>query len=314
MNRQRGVALVVALLAVALAMVLVMSLLDRGELTTARTTNTWRAEQSWQLMQGLEAMARERLLADQREHGPVDSLNEDWAQPMPPTRLPGAILQGRLVDLGGCLNINSLAPDGTTDPRALLRFSRLLNALHLPGEIAAQAADYIDLDTGAQAGGGEDAAYAVWPQVSRAANTPLADISELRRVPAMTAEGWQALAPFVCAVPVDQELNLNTAPAMLWLTLDDAITLPVAQQLARGDAAGYPDLAAVRSALTKQGFPAVDLTGYSVGSRYFLAEADISVDGIDFSYSSVLHRLPSEVRVIARTRGRRSALTGGANE
>lgn len=314
MRRQHGVALVVALLAVALAMVLVMSLLDRGELTQARTSNTWRAEQSWQLLQGLEAMAQERLLADQRGSGPVDSLGEEWAKPMPPIRLPGAVLRGRMVDLGGCFNINSLAPEGATDARAVTRFARLLNALHLPVEIATQAADDIDADSAAQPGGGEDAAYAAWPQLSRAANAPLADIGELRRVPAMSAEAWQALAPWICAIPADQPLNLNTAPAMLWLTLDDAITLPIAQQLSRGDGAAYPDLAAVRTALARQGFPNVDLTGYGVASRYFLAEADISVDGIDFSYSSVLHRLPDQVRIIARTRGHRGMPSGEANE
>ncbi len=314
MRRQQGVALVVALLAVALAMVLVMSLLDRGELTQARTSNTWRAEQSWQLLQGLEAMAQERLLADQRSSGPIDSLDEEWVKPMPPIRLPGAVLRGRMADLGGCFNINSLAPGGATDARAVARFVRLLHALHLPAEIATQAADDIDADSAVQPGGGEDAAYAVWPQLSRAANAPFADIGELRRVPAMSAEAWQALAPWICAVPADQPLNLNTAPAMLWLTLDDAITLPIAQQLSRGDGAAYPDLAAVRTALSRQGFPNVDLTGYGVDSRYFLAEADISVDGIDFSYSSVLHRLPDQVRVVARTRGHGWMPSGEANE
>ena len=34
-----------------------------------------------------------------------------------------------------------------------------------------------------------------------------------------------------------------------------------------------------------------------------LAEAGILVDGIDFRYASVLQRLPTEVRVIARMRG-----------
>jgi hypothetical protein len=47
----------------------------------------------------------------------------------------------------------------------------------------------------------------------------------------------------------------------------------------------------------------VNLAGCGVGSRYFLADAGILVDGIDFRYASVLQRLPTEVRVIARLRG-----------
>lgn len=304
MRRQRGIALVVALLAVALAMLLVLSLLDRGELTLARSRNAWRAEQAGQLMDGLELAVQRRLLLDQRDTGAVDSLGEEWARPIVSTGLPGAVVQARVTDLGGCFNVNALAPDGVTDPQAVQRFVRLLNALHLPRELAAQAADFVDADEMAQPGGGEDAAYAVWPSMGRAANAPIVDIGALQRLPAMSGEAWRTLAPYLCATAPDQPINLNTAPALLWLTLDDAISLPMAQQLARGTDAAYPDLLAVRTALKRQGLPPIGLTGYGVGSSYFRIEADIALDGIDFSYTSVLRRLPREVRVIARTRGR----------
>lgn len=303
MKRQRGIALVVALLAVALAMLLVLSLLDRGELTAARTRNTWRAEQAGQLMNGLELAVQRQLLLDQRDTGAVDSLGEAWARPIASTGLSGAVVQARVTDLGGCFNVNALAPHGVTDPQVVRRFSRLLTALHLPRELAAQAADFIDADGAAQPGGAEDAAYAVWPSMGRAANAPIVDIGALQRLPAMTDEAWRTLAPYLCAAAPAQPINLNTAPALLWLTLDDAISLPIAQQLARGSEAAYPDLLAVRTALKRQGLPPIELTGYAVGSSEFRIEADIALDGIDFSYTSVLRRLPREVRVIARTRG-----------
>ncbi|MFC7301136.1 type II secretion system minor pseudopilin GspK [Cognatiluteimonas weifangensis] len=299
MRRQRGVALVVALLVVALAMLLVAALLDAGELTRARLRNGWRAEQSRQLLGGLEAWAAAGLLADLRASGPVDGFGEAWARPMPPLELPGARIEGRLRDLGGCFNVNALAPGGSTDPRALRRFARLLRALQLPRALASQAADYIDADASVQDGGAEDDAYAG----ARTANAALLDAGELRRLPAMTGDAWQALAPLLCALPTDQRLNLNTAPAVLWLTLDDAITPAMAQRLARGDGAMYPDLAAVRRALQREGAPVPDLSACAVGSRYFQAEATIVADGIAFGYRSQLQRLPDRVRVIARTRG-----------
>ena len=299
MKRQRGVALVIALLVTALAVLLVAALLDQGEITRARVRNGWRAEQSVQLLRGLEAWAAAGLLADQRASGAVDGLGEAWARPMPAIELPGVRIDGRLRDLGGCFNVNALAPGGVTDPVALRRFARLLHALQLPRELAPQAADYIDSDTAVQAGGAEDAAYAD----GRTANTALVDIRTLRRLPAMTAAAWEALAPLLCAVPADQPLNLNTAPALLWQVLDDAITPAMAQRLQRDESAMYPDLAAVRQALQREGAPSVNLAGCGVGSRYFLADAGILVDGIDFRYASVLQRLPTEVRVIARMRG-----------
>ena len=299
MRRQRGVALVIALLVVVLASLLVTALLDTGELTQARVRNGLRAEQSRQLLGGLEAWAAAGLLADQRASGMVDGLGEAWARPMPPIELPGMRIEGRLHDLGGCFNLNALAPDGIADQAALHRFARLLRALQLPRELAAQAADYLDANGSVQDGGAEDAAY----PGARAANTALVDASELRRLPAMTVEAWRALAPLVCAVPAEQRLNLNTAPPLLWLILDDAITPAMAQQLARGDGVMYPDLAAVRTALQRQGAETVDLVCCDVGSHYFIAEARIVADGIAFDYRSMLQRRPGVVRVIARARG-----------
>ncbi len=62
MRRQRGVALLVALLVVALATILIAALLDRGELALARTRNVLRGEQAEAYAQGLEAYAAEVLI------------------------------------------------------------------------------------------------------------------------------------------------------------------------------------------------------------------------------------------------------------
>ena len=62
--RQRGVALLVALLVVALATVLIASLLDRGELGRARTRNQLREAQAQAYAQGLEVYAARVLQQD----------------------------------------------------------------------------------------------------------------------------------------------------------------------------------------------------------------------------------------------------------
>lgn len=279
MKQQRGVALVIALLVVALAVLVVAALVDAGELTKARVRNGWRAEQGRQLLGGVEAWAAAGLLADQRASGAVDGLTEAWARPMPALELPQARIEGRLHDLGGCFNLNALAPGGIADPLAVRRFARLLHALRLPQALATQAG-------------------------ARVAGAALFAAGELRQLPAMTADAWRQLAPLVCAVPRDQGINLNTAPPALWQALDDAITPAMAARLFRGEAAPYPDLAAVRQALQREGVDTVDLRGCGVGSHYFVVESEITVDAIAFRYTSQLQRLPGTVRVIARARGR----------
>lgn len=302
-RRQRGLALIVALLALVLAVLLATALIDDGERSAARWRAAWRAEQSWQLLQGLEAWAGEALRADWRDNR-IDSLDEPWARESPVLQVPGGEVQGRLRDLGGCFNLNALAPAGEVDTLALQRFQRLLRGLQLPPEIAVQAADWIDRDQIAQPGGAEDGAYLALPPFVRSGDTAMAVPSELLRLPALTPELWQRLAPFVCALPADHRINLNTAPPELWLMLDDGLTLAQARRLARTQARAYPDIDAVQAALQREGLPwQSDLSAYAVQSRYFLVEAEVRGDGLSFAYQSLLQRDTGDVRVLARARG-----------
>ena len=57
-KKERGVALIVALLVVAFATVLIAALLDRGELAAARTRNTLREMQAESYAKGLKITRR----------------------------------------------------------------------------------------------------------------------------------------------------------------------------------------------------------------------------------------------------------------
>ena len=70
---QRGVALLSAILVVAIAVVLVAALLDAGEASRARARNALRAEQTWQLLHGLEGWA---ALTLRRDLADVDSRDD----------------------------------------------------------------------------------------------------------------------------------------------------------------------------------------------------------------------------------------------
>lgn len=296
MKRQRGVALLLALLVLALAVLLVTALLREGELRQARLRDHWRAEQAWQLYAGLEAWARRSL----------PSAMAGAVPPAPTVEVDGSSVQGRLRDLGGCFNINALAPRGRTDPAALARLERLLALLQLPVALAAQAADFVDADDLALPGGAEQAAHAAARAPGRPANRPIADPGELQRLPAMTAAHWQRVSPWLCALPDDHRINLNVAPPELWRLLDPRLDAATAARLAQpgtGLAPRHADLAAVRVALDAEGIVGVSLDGFGVDSRYFMLEAEIVADGIPFALRSLLQRGPDGVRVLARARG-----------
>ena len=303
-RRQRGVALLAAVLVVALAVVLVAAMLDRGEAARARSRNALRAEQGWQLMIGLEGWAASALRRDQLDGGGVDSRDDVWAQPLPPIDLPQGRIFGRLREMGGCFDVNSLVAGTQDNALALDRFTRLLRVLKLDIAIAAQAADWIDADASPRSGGAEDAALQMRRPPQRTANRKFGHVSELRLLPAIDAEVYAALLPHVCALPQATPMNLNTASEAVWMSLSDSIGAGDARRLARDGRARYADIGAVQQELERLGLPPVPLDGLGVQSDWFVAEADIEADGVSFRYSSLLQRGPDGVRVLARLRGR----------
>lgn len=304
-RQQRGVALIAAVLVVALAVVLVAALLDTGEATRARTRNSLRAEQTWQLMHGLEAWAAAILMRDY-DDGQIDGPGEPWAQPMPPIAIPGGRIHGRLRALGGCFNLNSLHDGELPQPAQQARFERLLAALGLDPAIAAQALDWIDPDPSPESGGAEDLQHLQRRPPQRAANQPFAHVSELRLLPAVDPDTYTRLAPHVCALPREAKTNLNFASIPLWMALHPGITEPIARRLARDGQARHPSTDAIRLELEPIGIlipqPQID-AAHSTHSDYFIAEAEIIIDDIPYAYASLLKRGPQGVRVMRRTRG-----------
>jgi general secretion pathway protein K len=307
-RRQRGVALIAAVLVVALAVVLVAALLDTGEATRARSRNSLRAEQTWQLMLGLEAWAIAALMRDEpNAEGGVDSAGEPWAQPMPPLAIPGGRIHGRLREQSGCFNLNSLWRDDLTQDGALAQFGRLLRALALDPRIADHAHDWIDSNATPRRGGAEDLHYLQLSPAYRAANQPFTHVSELRLLPGIDGDAYARLAPHVCAQHPEAKTNLNFAAPVLWMSLHEDITESVARRMARDGQARHLHIDDIAGELLRNGGIIVAELGvrHGVRSEYFVAEAELVVDGIPYAYASLLRRDgKGGVHVIARTRGR----------
>ena len=301
--RQRGVALLVALLVVALATVVIAGLLDRGELVAARTRNVLRNEQVEAFQQGLEAYAA-RVLVRDSEDGPIDANGDLWSVPLPPTPVPGGSLAGTMRDLDGCFNLNNLA-----DPQGhelwLQRLRNLLGVLQLDPRIADAVADWIDLDREPREGGVEDNGYLGAVPPYRAADRPFADVSELRLVRGVDGAAYARLAPYVCAVPAGNPLNVNTAPvAVLRALAPQAITEAIAQRLWRDGQARWNGIGDFVAELARQGvvLAPAEQQGLGVRSRYFLALGSVDLDGLHFRTRSLIERGPSGLRVLQRAR------------
>lgn len=294
-RQQRGVALLIALLAVALAVILIASLLDRGELAFARTRNALRGEQATAYSEGLEAYAAQVLMRDFEDGSSVDTFSDSWAVPLPPQEVPGGRISARMSDLNGCFNLNNLV--AAKSPGIWrIRLRNLLVALELDPSLSGAIIDWMDTDGNIDSeGGAEDNAYLAQPVAYRTANRMFAHVSELRLVRGISGEVYARLEPEVCALPPGTSINLNTASTAVLMSLDSRMTAVLAERIRQNGQARWTTVQQVLDEVSTQGVTVVP-TGLGVTSSYFIARGEITLDGVPFAFSSVLERVSGTAR------------------
>lgn len=217
-TRQRGVALITAVLIVALATILAVNVGFNGFMDQRRTATRYALDQGFQVAVGAEAWAADTLRRDGVEGGRrrQDHLAEEWATPIPPIPVEGGEVSGFLEDMQGRFNLNSLVvrqgDQLQPDPLAVRRLERLLEILELETKWAGLIADWIDTD--GQAGfpdGAEDAVYTSQTPAYRTAEMPITRASELLALTGFGIERYRRLEPYVTALPIGTPINLCTA-------------------------------------------------------------------------------------------------------
>lgn len=308
-ERQRGVALLVALLVVALAVILVAALLDRGELALARTRNVLRAEQAEAYAQGLEIYAAQILLTTIAQTPHTNA--SPWALPLPPQAVPGGMISATMHDLNGCFNLNNLSLKARDHARWLTAFGALLTALGIPDQNLAGAVQ-------AWLGAGSDnvaTRYLALAVPYRPRGDVFAHVSELRLVQGVSSDIYARLAPYVCALPPGTKVNVDTAsvPVLQSLGLSQAI----AGNLWQNGSAQWT-VQTFKDQLAQLGVapdPGRD-TLIADSSAYFLARGDIVLDEVPFTFYSLIEYrqggVDGGIHVLERSRGSDDALVAAA--
>ncbi|WP_055136907.1 type II secretion system protein GspK [Pseudomonas corrugata] len=189
MTHQRGVALISMLLVLSLALLLVGGMLRSHRLLLHSSAQQLQQVQLRQLGLAAEAWAR-AVLEDSvdTQAGPVD-LSQDWARLALSLALDDTGIDVDIEDLSGRLNLNPLLARGQIDQVTLGRWARLLTLLDLPA---------LSL-----------------PQVGA-----VQELSQLRLLPGIDGQTLQRLEPWVAVLPMDAQLNINTAPQRVLMALD----------------------------------------------------------------------------------------------
>lgn len=221
-NSQRGVALLTILLLVVSITVVAGAMLASQKIAIRRSGLLFDQNQLLQDINAGQQLAVTLIRADAKLND-TDSMQDIWAQPIPPYTLGGHSIGIELRDEGSRFNINNLYHNGAVDTTALAVFQRLLTQLNLEPDIAIAVLDYQDTDSEVyQDGGDESVVYT--QQSNRGAdknlpNQALLSIDQLAEVKGVNAEVLAALRPYITAVPYYLPININTASPVLLAAL-----------------------------------------------------------------------------------------------
>ena len=228
LERQRGVAVITALLLTTLAVTIVASLFWQQQVQVRSMENQRLHLQTKWILRG--ALDWTRLILGQAgiERGNVTTLDGVWATPLAETRLDDyverervegeqfdATLAGYVSDAQARYNLAGLAVNQAIKPAQVLAFGRLLSNLQLDPGLAQAAAQAMarTQQRGAEGAGLNSEASQTAAVVASGETLEFVQIEDLLSVPGFTPQALARLREFIVVLPEPTPLNVNTASA-----------------------------------------------------------------------------------------------------
>ena len=292
LSRQRGVAVVTALLLTTLAITIVASLFWQQQVQVRSIENQRLQLQKQWVLRGALDWAR-LILREDAKYSATDDLNEPWAVPLSETRLDryvesaalrgdagSAVLSGGIQDAQARLNLTNLATQGNINQAEVQSFERLLTTLRQdPGIARATAQQLADSERAA-----------ITDNPGSPHPIGFLQVDDLLAVPACTPQVLNAIRDYVIFLPVATPVNANTAtPEVLaarlpGLSVSDATALANSRKQA-----GFRDLADLAARLP--GKPAsVDPSLFSVASGHFLVNGRVTIRSATLQVQALVER------------------------
>jgi general secretion pathway protein K len=314
--KQRGVALLVAIVMFAIATTVAAAITYNKAMAARRAAATFTMEQALQAGMAAEALAA--ILLEDDASNQKTEIHRDWAQPLGPVEIEGTgvWILGQLEDLTARFNLNSLVkweppPVGqfSTDVRQREVFQKLLAHLDIDQRYADLMVDWIDNDINPQStGGGEDSLYLTQTPAYRPPNTFITHVSELLALPGFGAENYAKLAPYVTALPNDVGVNPCTASGIVIDMTNNDPANPSNFMNAPLDAnrakACWPTESDVQASFSDPALWGLADPRYEMKSSWFRLRTHIRIGTAEFVLYSVLFRETSNrVRTVQRSFG-----------
>jgi general secretion pathway protein K len=306
-KKQRGVALLMVLMVITTLSALLYPLWQTQRMALVRAQASQAQLQAWAVLISTQDWVKSALKFDAQQ-SQTDSLQELWAQPMPPIPFDGGTIGGWLDDAQGRLNVNRLAnPDPVQRAQVLDQFNRLCQVLTLECSFWSAVADWVDSDDIPSTGGAETATYLSMQPARRAANQPIVAVEELQAVQGVSPIILQRLTPYLIALPQDFPVNINTAkmPVIMalapWMTEDQAKLIMTRQQ-----SQPFENITQVSQLLRQNSVQDSDVNllvnerQLSVATQHFLLHAQADYGGRRWQAGALIKRDGGRTLVLSR--------------
>lgn len=279
--RQRGMAIIAALVVVVAASALATSIIERqGLLANMLIAEGDRSQATWVLRGGLD-WARVVLHMNASD-SPITRPDAIWARPV--IGLPvgsaddpeHALFSGQIEDEQGKYNLRNLADNTLINPKEVLVLERLLGWLGVDQSLASILAQRVaDSQFGKEAG---------------PAAVGLRGLDDLRLLPGITSQAIDALHPHVTILPVATTVNANTATPEVLGAVVDGLGLAGARDLIvqRDKGLWFSNRADFANRLRSQDPDAGQRI--SVSSDWFRVTGEVTVDDTMAGLTALLHR------------------------
>ena len=311
-DRQRGVAVITALLLTTLAITIVASLFWQQQVQVRSIENQRLQLQKQWILRGALDWARlilgEDKRIDIRYRRELDHLGEPWAVPLAETRLdqyvekeqasdvPDAALSGGITDAQARYNLKNLCQNGTINEEEVARFGKLLTLLQLNPALARPTA--VLMQSAQRQAGSAGSPPAAATDASAALPMDVQHVDDLLAVQGFTPEILEKVKDYVIVLPVVTKININTAPAEViaakidTLSLAEASTLVAARQNKPFQA--VEDLRALTPASSSEKLGGL----VEFKTEYFLINGNVRLNRAGMEMQALIKREPTRQTVL----------------
>ncbi len=286
----RGIALLTTLLVVSIVSIISVSMIKRQRIDIRKTHNIQRMEQSWLYAHAVDAWARGQLYKDGKQNS-IDSEHDNWHNSIELTMIEEGQITAAISDYQGKFNVNNLLSPGNIGQISLARLRRLFSILNVPQELIDPLLDWLDEDSKIHyPSGAEENHYTGKIPAYRPANRAMTDISELRLVHGFTNEIFRTIEPYLSALPMGVNINVNTASEPILRSLGKDITQQDAEAII--NARDEQPFADAESFLKHEALAGrkIKADGLAVSSQYFVADSGVQIGYLNLRYRSILFR------------------------